>query len=337
MTVRFGLVGLGRWGWRHAAAIQQTPGASLAAIAVRSPETAQRAAAEFGVPVFTDYRQLLAAPLDLDVVDVVTPNALHAEVALAALERGKHVLVEKPLATTLEDCAAIAAAAARAGRMVAVGHELRVSPLWERVKAEIQSGRIGRVLAFWVHLWRRSFRPGASGWRWDPAQVGSWVLEELVHFFDLARWYLADCGEPLSVYARANGRSAVLQENLTAIVTFPGESFATISQTTAGAEHHVQAQIVGTEAALRVLWSGASDHSLEPQYRLELAVADRAEEVPLAAVPTEIGDLQREIASLVRCLERGTQPPATAEDGRWAVRLCLAAEASARAGHEVKL
>ena len=338
MTIRFGLVGSGRWGACHADAIRHTPGAELAAVAVSSPESARRAEAQLGVPAIIGWQAMLARPdLELDVVDVVAPNVLHAEIALAALEAGRHVLVEKPLATTLPDCDAIVEAGRRRGRTVAVGHELRLSPLWGRLKDEIAAGRIGRPLSCSIHLWRRSFRGGADGWRHDPARVGSWILEEPIHYFDLARWYLADLGEPTAVYARANGRGGEFQETVAALVSFPREGFAAISQTTAGAEHHLLAEVVGTDASLRVVWSGASDRSETPTYRLELARADAAVGLALADTPTEMGDLRKQLAALVRCLETGAAPAADGDDGRWAVRLCLAAEESARSGREVAL
>ncbi|MBA2450671.1 MAG: Gfo/Idh/MocA family oxidoreductase [Chloroflexi bacterium] len=128
---------------------------------------------ELEVPTFVGWDQLLASTPTLDVVDVVTPNADLGAITLAAIERGLHVLVEKPLATTVAACDAIVDAARRSGRVVAVGHELRLSPLWGRVAAEIMAGRIGRPLSCTIHLWRRSFRPGAGGWRHDPARVGN--------------------------------------------------------------------------------------------------------------------------------------------------------------------
>jgi myo-inositol 2-dehydrogenase/D-chiro-inositol 1-dehydrogenase len=334
--LRFGLVGAGRWGVCHAAAIRQTPGAELASIAVSSPESARRVETELGVPAFADWREMLAQPdLALDVLDVVAPNALHAGIALEALEAGLHVLVEKPLATTVEDCDAVVAAARRRRRVVAVGHELRLSPLWGRLKQEITAGRIGRPLSCAIHLWRRSFRGGAGGWRHDPVRVGSWILEEPIHYFDLARWYLADLGEPTAVYARANGRGGELQETVAALVSFPDDGFASISQTTAGAEHHLLAQVIGTNAALRVVWSGASDRTETPTYRLELARDDAVESLALADPPTETGDLARQRAALVHALRTGASPVADGEDGRQAVRLCLAAEESARGGREI--
>src|SRR6187431_1283486 len=78
------------------------------------------------VPIHLDYRELLARS-DVDAVDIVLPNDLHAEVGVAALARGVDVLLEKPMARTAEECDALLAAAARSGRILSIGHELRLS------------------------------------------------------------------------------------------------------------------------------------------------------------------------------------------------------------------
>src|SRR5262249_39657861 len=111
--MKFGLIGYGLWGRYHARAIVKAPGAELTAIACRTEDTAAAAARDFaGVAVHRDYRELLARA-DVDVVDVVVPNALHAEMGVAALEAGKDVLLEKPLAPTREDCDRLIAAGRR--------------------------------------------------------------------------------------------------------------------------------------------------------------------------------------------------------------------------------
>src|SRR5262245_2105044 len=125
MTMRFGLIGYGLWGRYHAQAIAAAPGATLAAIACASEETAALAARDFpGIAVDLDYRRLLVRS-DVEAVAVVVPNHLHAEVGVAALEAGKDVLLEKPMATTLDGCDRLLRAARASGRVLSIGHELR--------------------------------------------------------------------------------------------------------------------------------------------------------------------------------------------------------------------
>ena len=189
--VRFGLVGYGAWGSHHARAIAAVGGATLAAIAGRSESSRQQAQGDHpGVPIFADYRQMLERA-ELDAVAVVVPSNLHYQIARDVLESGRHLLLEKPMAISLDDCTRLIELAARRGKLLAVGHELRMSSLWAEVKRQIDAGAIGDPLYALVELWRRPYRLGSGGWRYDIERVGNWILEEPIHFFDLARWYFA--------------------------------------------------------------------------------------------------------------------------------------------------
>ncbi|HVU89279.1 MAG TPA: Gfo/Idh/MocA family oxidoreductase, partial [Pirellulales bacterium] len=240
-TVRFGLIGYGAWGSHHARAITSVANAQLVAICSRGEESRRRAAADHpAAAVYADYRALLARD-DLDAVDVVLPSHLHFEVARAVLESGRHLLLEKPMTLSVVDATALIDLAARQNVRLAVGHELRLSSLWGEVKRLIDADTIGEPLYALVELWRRPYRLGSDGWRYDINRVGNWILEEPIHFFDLARWYLSRLGNPLSVYAAANGKRVdqpELHDNFSAILKFPGGGYATISQTLAGWEHH---------------------------------------------------------------------------------------------------
>ncbi len=124
--MRFGLVGYGLWGRLHAEAIKKAPDALLVAVACASRETAAAAERDLpGVLVHRDYRALLARS-DIDAVDIVVPNHLHAEVGVAALEAGKDVLLEKPMAPTVEDCDRLLEAARRSGRVLSIAELLEL-------------------------------------------------------------------------------------------------------------------------------------------------------------------------------------------------------------------
>src|SRR5262249_8134746 len=139
--------------------------------------------------VHADYGELLRRE-ELDVVDVVLPSHLHYEVARAVLESGRHLLLEKPMALTVPHCDELLGLARSRGLRLAVGHESRRWSLWGKVKEMIDEGAVGDPLYLLIELWRRPYRQGAEGWRYDIARVGNWILEEPIHFFDMARWYL---------------------------------------------------------------------------------------------------------------------------------------------------
>ena len=187
--MRFGLIGYGAWGKYHARAIGKAGGAELAAICCKSEATAAAARGDFPeLPVFLDYRELLAQP-ELDVIDIVLPTHLHAEVGVAALESGRDVLLEKPMALNAAECDRLIAAAERTGRVLNIGHELRLSTQWGTIKDIVEAGEIGDPLYANVSLFRFPYRKGSEDWRWRRETVGSWILEEPVDFYDFVMWY----------------------------------------------------------------------------------------------------------------------------------------------------
>jgi myo-inositol 2-dehydrogenase/D-chiro-inositol 1-dehydrogenase len=335
MTVRFGLIGFGAWGGHHARAIAKTPDAQLVAIAARSEATCAAAREQFPTAkVYSDYRELLARE-SLDVVDVVVPSHLHSEVARAVLESGRHLFMEKPMALTVADCDALNQLAESRNRLLGIGHELRLSSLWGKIKEMIVAGAVGEPLYVLIELWRRPYRPGADGWRYDISRVGNWVLEEPIHFFDLARWYLAGRGDPVSVYARANSRQPdhpELQDNFSAVVNFPGGAYAVISQTLAAFEHHQVAKVTGTKGSLWATWGGAMDRTLHPTFSLKYHDGETTTDIPLTKITGEVFELEDELAMVTAAVRDGTPLTCTGVDGRWSVAMCEAAQRSVDTG-----
>lgn len=327
-TVRFGLIGYGLFGSHHANAIANCADAELAAIAVRS-EASQQLAREAhpSADVLGDYRQLVERD-DIDVVSVVAPNKMHYEVAKAVLESGKHLLLEKPMALQVDHCDELVAIAADKKLVLAVGHELRLSSLWGGVKQLIDDGVIGDPLHVLIELSRFPYRQGSEGWRYDIDRVGSWILEEPIHFFDLARWYLSSRGEPTSVYARANSRHSdnpKLLDNFSAIVNFDG-AYAVVSQTLSAFGHHQTGKITGTKGAIHAWWSAADARADKPTFGLRYGIGDDVTDMAFDKPTGELLELADEVAAVASCVRNGTTPPCTGADGRWSTLLCLAAE-----------
>lgn len=337
--VSFGLIGCGAWGSHHARVIADGASTRLVAIAERSD--ANRAEAQAKYPqaaVMADYRELLARP-DIEVVDIVLPSHLHHEVGLAALQAGKHLLLEKPMALTVAECRDLVQAARAAGRQLAVGHEFRFSSLWGKVKELVTAGAIGDPQYALIELWRNPYRLGSDGWRYDIRRVGNWILEEPIHFFDLARWYFGECGEPVAVYARANARDPQrpeLQDNFSAVVDFPGGRYAVVSQTLSAFEHHQVAKLTGATGAIWASWSGALDRTFHPTYFLKHFDGQQVTDVPISTASGEVYELAAEIAGMAEAVRNGRPPRVTGEDGLWSVAMCLKAQESVDAGAVVR-
>lgn len=333
--IKYGLIGFGAWGKHHADAIQKAENAELVAIAARSESTAQ--AARDAYPdafVTTDYMELVSKE-HIDVVDVVLPSHLHHDAATAVLDANKHLLLEKPMGISLDECDSMIRRAKENERLLCVGHELRLSSMWGLAKEMIEDGFIGTPQYCLVELSRNPYRQGADGWRYDIDRVGNWILEEPIHFFDLARWYLESAGTPERVYATANSRDPgrpELQDNFSAIMHFSGSAYAVVSQTLSAFEHHQTAKITGSKGALWASWSGAMDRTRHPTFSLRAFDGTDVTDVPIEKPTGELFELEDQIVRVADAIQTGKPLHCTADDGRWSVAMCLAATKSIQSG-----
>lgn len=338
--LRFGLIGFGAWGKHHADAIRKCDRATLVAIAGHSPASVSAAQEAFPeAHVTDDYREMLAAG-GLDCIDVVVPSHLHLPIGSAVLESGTNLLLEKPMGVSLAECDTLIELAKRNGCQLAIGHELRLSSMWGLAKQMIDDGFIGEPLYALVELSRNPYRLGADGWRYDIARVGNWILEEPIHFFDLARWYLAASGDPISIYASANSSQQEhpeLQDNFSAIMHFAGGAYAVVSQTLCAFEHHQMIKVCGTEGALWASWSGAMDRTRHPTFSLRAFDGKTVRTIPIEKMTGELFELEDQIERVARAIRGEVPLHCSADDGRWSVAMCLAAQASVESGQPVSM
>lgn len=173
-AIRIGIIGSGGIARQHAKAYKNIPGVEIVAVADVVPGRAQQfiTAEELeGAAAFEDHRQLLE--LDLDGVSVCTPNIAHHRTSIDALEAGKHVLVEKPLAVTLQQGIEMVQAAKKTGKMLTVGFQPRYDPNMVAVKNLVQSGKLGKVYFVETGGGRRRGMPGGTFIRKELAGAGA--------------------------------------------------------------------------------------------------------------------------------------------------------------------
>jgi myo-inositol 2-dehydrogenase / D-chiro-inositol 1-dehydrogenase len=329
----FALIGYGLWGRHHARAIAQGGRNSLRAIACASAQTAAQARADFPrLPVFTDAAEAIAQP-GVDAVAVVTPNHLHVPIALQALAAGKHVLLEKPMALSDEGLTQLRDAESRSKGCVSVLHQFRLSTLWGGIKACIDDGQIGAPRYANLSLFRFPYRSGSDGWRYRAECVGSWLLEETVHFFDLLLWYFESQGRPLSLSAAAGGGdSPGLQPHFSALLRWPDGAHASLTQTLGGFQNHHVVEVVGSHGSLRGGWSGASDRTPHPRFELWRQRAGSAEAEALPIGPCgEVVELAATYAAIDAAFAARRPLLGTAEAAQ-ATALCLLAQHAAVSG-----
>ena len=189
--VKIGIIGAGAIAERaHIPSYTNMPEATVAAIASRTRERCERLADQFDIPqIYDDWRVMLEKE-DLDAVSICTPTSVHCEMAVAAAQAGKHVLVEKPMAMTLEQADQMIDAADKAGVILMVSQSLRFSAVFQTIHQIIESGVIGRVetiRAMSGHGGGKFWSPEAK-WFYDKSQVGGACLDMGIHEIDMVRF-----------------------------------------------------------------------------------------------------------------------------------------------------
>lgn len=246
--IRLGVIGCGGVTERqHLPALKSVQGIEVSALADKDSERLARVAAQFGVArSYTDYLELIESG-EVDAVAVCVPPTLHAPVALAALEAGKHVLIEKPLALSLSECdLLLESSQARSALKVMLGFNLRWHRLIREARGIIDSGELGEI-----KLIRTVFTSGVrlkedyASWRRRRESGGGALFELGVHHFDVLR-FLLRC-EPLDVYAA----SAEGDETATVMMRMEGGAQVVAAFSEGTGENHA-IEVYGEKGWLRV-------------------------------------------------------------------------------------
>ncbi|HEY5625137.1 MAG TPA: Gfo/Idh/MocA family oxidoreductase [Dehalococcoidia bacterium] len=201
--VRVAFIGAGRIADLHAAGYQATPDSQLYAVCDTDADLAERRARAWGAERhLSDYRELLSDPA-VDAVEVLTPHHLHRDMAVAALDAGKHVSLQKPMARTLAEADEIVAAAGRSGTVFRVFENFRYYPPYVRAKELIDEGAIGNPLSMRMKVIdgnpQEGWDVGASSWAWrldeELSGGGPVVFDHGYHIFSIAMFFLGAVSE----------------------------------------------------------------------------------------------------------------------------------------------
>jgi predicted dehydrogenase len=330
-TIKCGVIGLGWFGEKHCEVLHYLPQAELHTVCTRRAERLKEVADRFSVPAaYTDYREMLADP-QIEVVSVVTMWDQHVQPAVAALEAGKHVFLEKPMASTVADCDRILEAANQASGNFMVGHICRFNPRYAAAKKQIESGKIGDVVSIYA---RRNLPSTVTAGVLD--KIGP-IIGDAVHDTDLMLWYtgakvktayaqthrVRDFKYPdigWTMYRFDNGAIGVCET----VWCLPDNSPFQIDE---------RMQIVGTTGSIQI-------HDTTPNLTF---VDQESVSFPDTTYWPElhgqrVGALREEWAYFLRCVSEGHSPEIVPpSDSRAAVAACLAAEESAASGRVVKL
>ncbi len=272
--MRFALLGAGMVAEYHKAAIEAASdlGARLCAIGHYDPDKFHEISARFGVPCFRE-EDLLADPT-VDALILCTPSGQHAEQTLRAAAAGKHVLVEKPMALTLEDADRMISACVSAGVTLGVVLQRRTEPLFNRVQEAITSGALGHLSlgVLTMPYFRSQAYYDQAAWRGTWSLDGGGVLmNQGIHLIDLLVWWM---GSPVSVEALGGTlhRRVEVEDTIGAVLRFEGGAIATVTATTTaepGFPHRLEVYgsrgCVQIEGETAVRWSTADSSQVSPE------------------------------------------------------------------------
>jgi predicted dehydrogenase len=334
-VLRVGLVGLGYWGPNHARVVTELPDTELVAAADASARAIRLVQARYpAVRTTLDPSQVIEAP-DVDAVILATPTSTHFSLALAALEAGKHVLCEKPLATSTAECDELIAVARRNERILFVGHTFIFNPAVRMMRELIEAGEIGRVL--YCHTVRTGLGPIRSDVNalWDLAPHDLSIL-----------FYLID-HEPVS--ALTTGR-AILRDGHEDVVfvhlNFQGGTIAAAHLswrdpykvrrvTVVGDRRMIVFDDVAADEKLKVFDRGASYEAVSDAARGaefgEFKAMIRDGDILVPKVPAS-EPLKEQMLHFVDCCLNGRAPEADGPSGRRVVAALEAATDSLRSG-----
>jgi predicted dehydrogenase len=231
--IGFGIVGCGMIGKVQAEAIASIAGARLLAVCARDEKRVAEFAAKFGAAGYSDYERFLDHP-GLRIVNICTPNGAHAEQGAAAARAGIHILVEKPIDTTLEKADALIEACEAAGVKLGVIFQSRFLPAVQKIKRAIDEGRLGRLMIGDAYVkWYRSPEYYAGSWHGTMAMDGGGALiNQAIHTVDLLRWMMGPVDAAFAMKAALRYPQIEGEDTLVASLRFNNGALGVIEAAT---------------------------------------------------------------------------------------------------------
>jgi UDP-N-acetyl-2-amino-2-deoxyglucuronate dehydrogenase len=347
-VLRFGIIGCGRIAPRHADSILQLEGAQLVAVAdvkeTRAANIAGRISHDYDrrgvkpVEAHSEYRRLLDRK-DVDVVNICTPSGLHAPIAIEAMEAGKHVIVEKPIALSLDDADAMIATSHRTGKRLCVVLQNRHNPPMRDLRRLIDENRLGRLLLGNACVrWYRPQEYYQDEWHGTWAMDGGALMNQSIHHIDALQWLMGDV-ETVFAYTATLAHQMEAEDVGTAVLRFKSGAIGSVEGSTVTWPENLEGSVAifgergsvkvgGTALNRKVLWK--VDGELE--HERELITHDEIDP------PSVYGQSHKAvIQEMVTALREGREHPQNGAEARKSVAVVLAIYESSRTRSEVKV
>ncbi|MGC4108066.1 MAG: Gfo/Idh/MocA family oxidoreductase [Thermomicrobiales bacterium] len=336
-TTNVAVLGAGFMGSTHARAYAKRDDVTVSTIYAHSARRAEPLAAELGSRWTSDLERVFADP-SIDAVDICLPTPEHRPLTEAALAAGKHVLLEKPLALTLEDARAVVDAAAEAatkGQIVMIAHVLRFWPEYRKVQEIVASGVLGAPISGFAS--RRQAYPAWSPLFSQSGLTGGAIIDQMIHDFDALNWVL---GQPRTVMAHGtlNPRSGGFDHSQV-LIGYDAASGATDGGMVMPDSYPFSSrfEILCESGAVEYHFQ-AGGRSVDVAGGKNALVLYRNEGDPELVTVEQTDAYENEIAAFVDCVREGKQPEqGTPADAFTALRVAVAAKESAETGALVTL
>lgn len=323
--IHFAIVGCGHIAGKHIEAIHRTENAVLAGLCDTNEARLTQLASIWQAPVFTSLSEMLEQLPHLDVVCICTPSGLHADLAIEAAAAGKHLVIEKPLALTLEDTDRIMAAVAKYGVKATVVHPNRYRPAIQHLKAALEHEAFGKLshISAAVRWNRNQAYYDQAPWRGTKAMDGGVLMNQAIHSLDLLLWLFGPVSET-KAFADTRLRNIEAEDTAVAVLKFDSGVLGTVEACTTVYEQNLEETltvfgehgyaIIGGRTANWIKdWKCASMTEDDIRQRM-----DEVEQSPFG-----IPGHQCIIHDMVQALLEDREPAISLQDGRSAVKLVV--------------
>ena len=324
--LKFAIIGCGRIALKHAEAILALPEAELVAVCDIIPEKAQAFAEKYGGTSYNDYADMLQKA-DIDVVTVATPSDLHAPIGIAAAQAGKHVMVEKPMAMTLQSADEMIAACHEAGVRLAVIHQNRFNTSVQRMRQALVEGRFGKLTHGQATIrWNRNDNYYAQApWRGTKLQDGGVLMNQSIHNIDLLQWTFGPV-ESVFGYTTTRLRKIEMEDVAGAVLKFRNGAIGLIEAASTIYPGNIEETLNVFGETGSVIIGGIAVNRIEtwefPDSEGEKAGIFASQE---SDPPTVYGFGHREIIQdMIRAVKENRAPAIPGEEGRKALEIILA-------------
>jgi len=355
MTINVAIIGCAKIAHLHAKAILQIPALNFKAVWSRTSESAQKFVDEYGVKAYSSISEMIVAE-NIQMAVICNAHPYHANVAIQAMEAGAHILIEKPLASTLQDCDLIIEAAGRTNCKVGVISQRRWYQPIQRMKKAIDEGKIGIPALGTIQMlgWRDRSYFESDAWR------GSWKLEgggvlvnQSPHQLDLLQWMMGDIDEVFGYWSNINHPYIEVEDTAVAIIRFKngglgnilvsnsqkpgiygkvhihGSNGATVGSQPEGGAMFIAGKTTIAEPPKLDLWTVPGEEGMMEEW-------NKADSDEFHSVDPMTWYFKKQLEDFADAILNDRPPMVTAEEGRKTVELFTAIYRSQRDGKPVK-